>query len=162
MRDGATLADAVPAAAGLRGAVAEPAFLAEERAVSNWRSETMRNLEPTPLAAAAVWLGAGRPLVTRCVRLNNPWCIKRARWDGDIHLQIKKGPDENTDWHSITTTETVWLTSGDTGGSGIGSGTFDGVDWKIKQIGWNDPAPYGYLPPGTYECTVTMTIVFAG
>jgi hypothetical protein len=62
----------------------EPAYLAEERAVSNWRSEAVEDLEPMPLSGAAIVLGAGRPVVTRCVKLNNYWCIKRARWRGEI------------------------------------------------------------------------------
>jgi hypothetical protein len=62
----------------------EPAYLAEERAVSNWRSEAVEDLEPMPLSGAAVLLGVGRPVVTRCVKLNNYWCIKRARWAGEI------------------------------------------------------------------------------
>ena len=37
-----------------------------------------------PLSGAAILLGAGRPVVTRCVKLNNYWCIKRARWTGQI------------------------------------------------------------------------------
>ena len=51
----------------------EPAYLAEERAVSNWRSEAVEDLEPMPLSGAAVLLGVGRPVVTRCVKLNNYW-----------------------------------------------------------------------------------------
>jgi hypothetical protein len=55
-----------------------------EKSVSTWESETRRALSPAPLAVAAVLLGAERPVVTRCVKLNNPWCIKRARWPGEI------------------------------------------------------------------------------
>jgi hypothetical protein len=32
----------------------------------------------------ATLFGVGRPVVTRCVKLNNYWCIKSARWDGEI------------------------------------------------------------------------------
>ncbi len=63
----------------------EPAvYRAQEREVSNWREATRWTLEPAPLAAAAGFLLSGRPVVTRCVKLNNPWCIKRARWPGEI------------------------------------------------------------------------------
>jgi hypothetical protein len=72
------------------GEGAEPAkvsaatFTAETRAVSNWRGEAMRDLAPTPLSVLAVALGAERPVVTRCVKLNNYWCIKSARWNGEV------------------------------------------------------------------------------
>jgi hypothetical protein len=59
-------------------------FSAETRAVSNWRGEAMRDLAPTPLSVLAVALGAERPVVTRCVKLNNYWCIKSARWNGEV------------------------------------------------------------------------------
>jgi hypothetical protein len=36
------------------------------------------------MVVAAAWLKAERPFVTRCVRLNNYWCIKSARWNGEI------------------------------------------------------------------------------
>ena len=72
------------------GGDAEPAevsaatFSAETRAVSNWRGEAMRDLAPAPLSVLAVALGAERPVVTRCVKLNNYWCIKSARWNGEV------------------------------------------------------------------------------
>ncbi len=87
------LAPALPAAASLPGEAARraarlaegapAAYRADERAVSNWRRETLLALNPAPLAAAAL-LRPERPLVTRCVKLNNYWCIKRARWEGEI------------------------------------------------------------------------------
>lgn len=61
-----------------------PTYGEDARAVSNWRAMTRTTLEPAPLAAAAALLASGRPVVTRCVKLNNPWCIKRARWNGEI------------------------------------------------------------------------------
>ncbi|KAB0266925.1 hypothetical protein [Microvirga brassicacearum] len=57
---------------------------AATREISNWRSQTVGTLEPKPVAMAAALLGADRPVVTRCVKLNNYWCIKSARWDGEI------------------------------------------------------------------------------
>ena len=56
----------------------------EDKSVSTWRDGTLRTLEPLPLAAAAAAFDLGRPVVSRCVKLNNPWCIKRARWQGEI------------------------------------------------------------------------------
>ena len=72
----------------------------------------------------------------------------------DIILQIKYGPPDNDNWYTVYTHTTDWIE-----GDSPGSGTFKGVDWKVKQIGWDDdPGP---PPPGTYECTVTFTIVDA-
>ena len=56
----------------------------EAREVSNWRHEAMDALEPKPIIAMAALFRAERPFVTRCVKLNNYWCIKRARWNGEI------------------------------------------------------------------------------
>ena len=67
-----------------RAKVSAATFNAETRAVSNWRGEAMRDLAPTPLSVLAVALGAERPVVTRCVKLNNYWCIKSARWNGEV------------------------------------------------------------------------------
>lgn len=66
------------------GPPGEASYRAEEKSVTTWREGTLRTLEPAPLAAVAAWLDLGRPVVARCVRLNNPWCIKRARWPGEI------------------------------------------------------------------------------
>ncbi|RDI60880.1 hypothetical protein [Microvirga subterranea] len=54
------------------------------REVTNWRLEAMDALGPKPVVALAALLNAGRPVVTRCVRLNNYWCIKSARWNGEL------------------------------------------------------------------------------
>jgi hypothetical protein len=66
-----------------------PALLAarydgEAREISNWRAQTLATLEPKPMAIAAALLNADRPVITRCVKLNNYWCIKSARWNGEI------------------------------------------------------------------------------
>lgn len=61
-----------------------PTFDPAARAVSNWRLEAAQDLEPLPLSAAAALLGIEQPVVTRCVKLNNYWCIKRAGWNGEI------------------------------------------------------------------------------
>jgi hypothetical protein len=62
----------------------EARYAAEERAVTNWRVEAATALDPAPVAALAALVDADRPVVTRCVRLNNYWCIKSARWAGEI------------------------------------------------------------------------------
>lgn len=56
----------------------------ESREVTNWRREAMEALEPKPVVAMAALLKAERPFVTRCVKLNNYWCIKSARWNGEL------------------------------------------------------------------------------
>jgi hypothetical protein len=59
-------------------------YVADDRSVSNWRAEALHDLQPLPISAMAVLLNVERPVVTRCVKLNNYWCIKRARWNGEI------------------------------------------------------------------------------
>jgi hypothetical protein len=56
----------------------------DAREVTNWRSEAMDALEPKPVVAMAALFRAERPFVTRCVKLNNYWCIKSARWNGEL------------------------------------------------------------------------------
>lgn len=69
----APLASLAPPARG-------PALYApRERAVSNWRMEAAFNLE----ASLARFAHAPESL-PRCVRLNNYWCVKSARWSGEI------------------------------------------------------------------------------
>jgi hypothetical protein len=74
----------VAASAASAASVQAAAFESEARAVSNWRREALHGLSPAPLAALAVVLGVERPVITRCVKLNNYWCIKSARWAGEI------------------------------------------------------------------------------
>jgi hypothetical protein len=66
------------------GAEATAQYRPETREVTNWRTETVDALEPRPVALLAALFRADRPVVTRCVKLNNYWCIKSARWDGEI------------------------------------------------------------------------------
>ena len=71
-------------AATAEGAPVPGVYEPPARAVANWRGETLRALAPAPLAAL-VWLSPGETRVaTRCVRLNNYWCIKRAGWPGEV------------------------------------------------------------------------------
>ena len=80
----ATIAWASRMAAGAGRAVAiRPAYDRPGRAVTNWRWQTALRLEPGPLALVAA-LGRDQRTVTRCVKLNNYWCIKRAGWRGEI------------------------------------------------------------------------------
>lgn len=59
-------------------------FQPRERAVSDWRWEAAANLDASPGTRATLLLGRDAAAVTRCVRLNNYWCIKRGGWSGEI------------------------------------------------------------------------------
>jgi hypothetical protein len=56
----------------------------QSREVTNWRSEAIDALEPKTVVTLAALFKAERPFVTRCVKLNNYWCIKSARWNGEL------------------------------------------------------------------------------
>ena len=60
------------------------AFDAARRAVSNWPAEATGNLDPSPKTKEDMASKKGPPDFPRCVMLNNYWCIKRARWAGEI------------------------------------------------------------------------------
>ncbi|MDP4003398.1 hypothetical protein [Methylobacterium sp. NEAU K] len=62
---------------------ASPRFDPATRSVSNWHEQAGENLLPRTLALTAR-LADDAPYVARCVRLNNGWCIKSARWPGEI------------------------------------------------------------------------------
>jgi hypothetical protein len=78
------LRETTPRLDTLVAAPEEAVFQAAERAVSNWRWEAATRLEPSPVAALAALADADQPVVTRCVKLNNYWCIKSARWNGEL------------------------------------------------------------------------------
>lgn len=81
----AWLGNADPAGKGPLGSwLPDVAFRPRERAVSNWRSEAAIHLETSGGTALAILFGRDPAQVTRCVRLNNYWCIKRAGWAGEI------------------------------------------------------------------------------
>jgi hypothetical protein len=64
--------------------VAEVRYDASAREVSNWRDESAGALNPALAVILASAFGVERPIVTRCVKLNNYWCIKSAKWNGEI------------------------------------------------------------------------------
>ncbi|MGO4705774.1 hypothetical protein AB4072_08360 [Microvirga sp. 2MCAF38] len=68
----------------VRAEIVEARYEADARQVSNWRSQAVDALGPSPMIVFATFFGVERPVVTRCVKLNNYWCIKSARWDGEI------------------------------------------------------------------------------
>ncbi|GJE16556.1 hypothetical protein [Methylobacterium marchantiae] len=61
-----------------------PEFVPGDRAVSNWRAEAGTALRPVSLALVARYATSEPAFVARCVKLNNYWCIKSARWQGEI------------------------------------------------------------------------------
>jgi hypothetical protein len=63
---------------------AAPAFRASERAVEYWRAEAAGHLDLPQGAAAALRAGDDPGGLSRCVRLNNYWCVKGAGWNGMI------------------------------------------------------------------------------
>ena len=65
-------------------APAEVAFEPARRAVSNWLTEAMDNLDLSRETKTEIARGPGLLDLPRCVKLNNYWCIKRARWAGEI------------------------------------------------------------------------------
>lgn len=85
-----------------------------------------------------------------------PWniWIERTHWTPavDIELQIKYGPpppppgQEHDNFQTIYTYPTIWVS-----GNSVGSGTYEGIDWKVRNFGWE-------TAPGTYTCTVTFSI----
>ena len=84
----ATLALLTPLAASLAAtgegdnAPAPPQFLPAARSVSNWRAQAGGNLDLAPERAQALASGVEERGVTRCVRLNNYWCVKGTGWNG--------------------------------------------------------------------------------
>ncbi|MGU3286681.1 hypothetical protein [Methylobacterium mesophilicum] len=74
---------AAPPMAAAPAEAAPPRFDPATRSVSNWHAQAGDNLLPRSLALTAR-LAENPPYVARCVRLNNGWCIKSARWSGEI------------------------------------------------------------------------------
>ncbi len=62
----------------------QPVFDAAQRAVGNWRAEAAQHLAVSEETATALAAGETPTGVSRCVRLNNYWCIKGAGWNGMI------------------------------------------------------------------------------
>ena len=62
----------------------EAVFHPLKREVSNWRLQAAGALDLLPLETAGLVLRIDPKGLSRCVRLNNYWCIKRAGWAGEI------------------------------------------------------------------------------
>jgi hypothetical protein len=54
------------------------------RELNNWRREAAGHLNLRLLSALALMSGYTPAAVSRCVKLNNYWCIKKAGWTGEI------------------------------------------------------------------------------
>ena len=74
---------------GERAAAWRPAGIAASfrplaREVTNWRGEAAGALDLPLAGALGLRIGIDPRGLSRCVRLNNYWCIKRAGWAGEI------------------------------------------------------------------------------
>jgi len=90
-----------------------------------------------------------------------PWkiTVERSEWtvlsgspDFGWYLEVKYGPPDNSKWIKVETWEKDFCPSTEFVNP-IGTGIIEGVDWKIKELLWK------WSPPGSYECTVTFTMV---
>ncbi|MFN3892439.1 MAG: hypothetical protein ACK4MV_18750 [Beijerinckiaceae bacterium] len=80
------IAEAVTIAVSL-GATAlftDVVYRPAERAVSNWRIQAATHIDAPPQAILRFVSFSEPANLPRCVRLNNYWCIKSARWNGEI------------------------------------------------------------------------------
>lgn len=69
---------------GAAGLYAEPVYRPAQRAVSNWRMQAALNIDAPPQTILR-FVSSNEPAsLPRCVRLNNYWCVKSARWNGEI------------------------------------------------------------------------------
>lgn len=69
---------------GASGLYGDVVYRPAQRAVSNWRLEAARSID-APSQTLLKFATFNEPAnLPRCVRLNNYWCIKSARWNGEI------------------------------------------------------------------------------
>jgi hypothetical protein len=61
-----------------------PTFRPIERAVSNWKRESFWNAVMPLKSVIGFAIGKDPEGISRCVKLNNYWCIKKAGWNGEI------------------------------------------------------------------------------
>lgn len=78
------IAEAAALALSLGVFYGDAVYRPAQRAVSNWRLQAALNLE-APAQAIFRFVTFNEPAsLPRCVRLNNYWCVKSARWNGEI------------------------------------------------------------------------------
>ncbi|MDP2358877.1 MAG: hypothetical protein Q8M31_22860 [Beijerinckiaceae bacterium] len=69
---------------GASGIYADAVYRPAQRAVSNWRVQAALNID-APAQTILRFVSFNEPAnLPRCVRLNNYWCVKSARWNGEI------------------------------------------------------------------------------
>lgn len=61
-----------------------PVYAAQQRAVSNWRAQAIAQLALDTARLRTILFADAQTRLPRCIRLNNYWCIKSARWNGEI------------------------------------------------------------------------------
>ncbi|MBM3608881.1 MAG: hypothetical protein FJX29_10605 [Alphaproteobacteria bacterium] len=61
-----------------------PVYSPQQRQVSNWRMEALQRLDLDLARTRAILTADQQTRLPRCIRLNNYWCIKSARWNGEI------------------------------------------------------------------------------
>lgn len=59
-------------------------YLPADRAVSNWRLQSALHLDSDLQRRLRLLLAPEPANLPRCIRLNNYWCVKSARWSGEI------------------------------------------------------------------------------
>jgi hypothetical protein len=69
---------------GLPQAPGAVVYRPAQRAVSNWRGQALLHVDGALETRMRIALGAEPRALPRCVRLNNYWCVKSARWNGEI------------------------------------------------------------------------------
>jgi hypothetical protein len=87
--DTAQASIAASSEAPLAAAPADVTFEPARRAVSNWLTEASDNLDLSKETKPDLAAGTGLLDLPRCVKLNNYWCIKRARWAGEIAADME-------------------------------------------------------------------------
>jgi len=61
-----------------------PVYSPQLRAVSNWRAQALQWLALDAARLRTIITADAQTRLPRCIRLNNYWCIKSARWNGEI------------------------------------------------------------------------------
>lgn len=69
---------------GAQGLYADVVYRPAQRAVSNWRVQAATHVDAPPQTLLRFVTFNEPASLPRCVRLNNYWCVKSARWNGEI------------------------------------------------------------------------------
>lgn len=75
---------AIAVSLGATGLYTDVVYRPAQRAVSNWRIQASTHID-APARTVLRFVSFNEPAgLPRCVRLNNYWCVKSARWNGEI------------------------------------------------------------------------------